>query len=274
MSISVVIMVALIGLMIWANGKYKTKGAMWGKPVAALSGIIVIIMAFSNILSGGGSQIDTDKYLDKEARYQHTAYKFLGQEIAKQMPGAKILMIKEKDHLDAEGKPNVVTKAKMDGFKEGLGSDVEIKYTKEISVPEPENPEDGGFQDLYQIFTAKMFDDILTSYDGYDAIFMMIDLPYDYKESTYWDPSTWEDLEQKQPKLLLSQASYINDILPGFSGKDPIIKVAMIGSGKKYQWREPYPSDDKVAFDSRWILLTPDNVQNVVSENPKRFGAK
>ena len=209
--------------------------------------------------------VDTQKYLEKEAKYQYTAYRFFGQEVAKQLPDAKILLIKEKDKTDNTGKFNNITTAQMNGLKDGLGNNTAIQQIHNISIPQTK----GAYTDLYQHFNSKVLDNLLSQYEDYDTIILMVDLPSDFKDSKLFKESS-----EDTPTLCLTQTSNINALLPYLQGQKPHIKVALTGSGKRYDWKAPYPDVDQIAFEQRWILVTPDNVNDVINANPKRFGIK
>ena len=111
------------------------------------------------------------------------------------------------------------------------------------------------------MLTAEKFEEILGNFDDYDVVISFIGLPYDFKSMKYWT----DEYDGKIPKFVLSNTS-IYEYKPAILANH--IVAVLHHKPKGYDYKAPIPDDPKEAFDSRFIIVTPENA----NELHKEFG--
>jgi hypothetical protein len=270
--IQIVIMIAAaIGMVI---GLQKQKaGAEWGKPVAIVCIVIALVAAlWSSFRTLGGS--NNAGVVDREITFQKLGGKKLGLYLAEKHAGAKVLILSEPKLGSQTGKVNPL----VEGLKEGLGSALTVAAEASPEVPADkakafakEMPMEGApggagagemMPPLEYWYTAKIFDTLLGKYDGqFDLLVTTIGLPQDARSSAI--------LKGKScPKIAVLNGS-IYDLKGAF--KPTMIVAAITYNPKAVYDDKPVPRDIDEAFNKRFLLVTPENLQQVGSTHPDIF---
>jgi hypothetical protein len=267
--------VAGIGMLI---GLSKQKaGAAWGKPVAMICILVALGTAVMNIVntSKGGN---TKGIVAREMQYQKIKGEKLGAYLAEKYSGSKTLIIVEPTMGGAttKKKPNVV----LEGLKKGFGD--KITVVAEISPTIPEKAlkalksqmpvmEGGGegmegeemMPPMEYWYKAALLNKLLDEYkDKYDMIITLIGLPQDARNLKVLKN------KKSRPKVAVAEGSIYE--LRG------AIKAGVIVAAVTYNPKAEYkdnavPKKIDEAFKQRFLLLTPETVDQVASQCPGIF---
>ncbi|NLF16977.1 MAG: hypothetical protein GX595_06940 [Lentisphaerae bacterium] len=266
----VIMVVAVIGMFL---GLSKQKaGAAWGKPLAVVSIIVAIVTALWS-MSGGGSS--NEQVVDREIAFQKIGGKKLGLYLAEKHSGGKVLILTEPKLGAQAGKPNPL----IEGLKEGLGTALTVVGEVSPEVPADkakafaaEMPMEGApdgampgemMPPLEYWFSAKIFDDLVGKQSGFDVLVTTIGLPQDARNSKILR-------DKDRPKIAVLNGS-IYDLKAAIR---PDMIVGAITYNPKAEYDDkPVPKDLDEAFNKRFLLVTPDNLGQVVSTNPDIFRA-
>ncbi len=255
--------------MLWANRQFKARGVPWGRPLAALCGIFSLLMAFISIVwhsFGGGDAGNTEEIITREMRYQKVAYKFLGREIAKRHPNAKILLIRH-----AEDTTSKMTAAKLDSLREGLGgqgsiASEEFVHSETDEYPEMMGPE-GGPPGMIEreLLTAEVMDRVIKENPHCNLVLSLVGLPTDK-----WKMEFWRMKPEKRPPLVLANA-YIYEKKVKQAIQAGFITIVLHTKPVGFNYEEEPPKEDQAAFDKRFILITPENVDEMSQKYDRLF---
>lgn len=213
-----------------------------------------------------------EEFRNKELAYQRIAHKRLGEEIAKRHPGAKILLIKYNELGMEEGEPNLTEAAQMEGLKKGLNGKATIAVVERVSsgmeefLEEDGKPRKSPEEIMEEMFTAEKFNKLVAVNKNCNVVVSLVGLPPDYQLLKLWkvkDP-------KKRPALVLANA-YIYELKFGFNPKYKFITAALAHKAVPFDPNQPVPKDEQKAFDSRFLMITPDNVLEIAKENPDLF---
>ncbi|RMD84270.1 MAG: hypothetical protein D6820_01295 [Lentisphaerae bacterium] len=267
--------------MLWANRQYQARGVPWGRPLAALLGIISLCSAISIIIAqlGSGSG-QTKAILEREKKFQYVAYKRLGQEVAKRFPRANILLIREKSYPQLNTGSSQTTdmnKLQEDAFREGLAGKARIEAVEQLSSgmdeymyfdpgPDGKAPTEIDYKKLQEeLFTGEKLDKLIEDYPNCNVVVSFLGLPQDMKTMKLWTKKPDE-----RPALVLAQP-YIYELKPLIKLKYcPIILYNKPLKGEGILDME-FPDNEEEAFNKRYLLITPENVDQIAKEYPKLF---
>ncbi len=245
------------------------QGFEWGKPLTIVCAVVALLLAFGSIISGGGSKVDVEKIQNREASYNRIAGEKMGLYLAGQYPGTKVLIIKNIDM----GMPNKMTEAQITGLKKGFGNQIAIAGVVHPPIPEqvkqmmeqaPEGmpPEDFGMMAMEGMFEAKQFNQIFQEHGkNVDIIVSLIGLPMDVENMTLWNMS-------KPPKLALFNAMYIPNMKQAISRN---YVTAMLAYKPNADFRDETVPKNIEDFDKRFLLITPQNIEQMATEYSMLF---
>jgi len=261
-----IMVVAGIGMLV---GLSKQKaGAAWGKPVAIVCIIVALATALMNIVktTTGG---DTGAIVEREQLFQKVGTEKLGMYIAEKHSGAKALIITEPRMGTTTDKPNIL----VEGLKAGLGDAITV--VAEVSPEVPKNATaafsaempameggEGGMEGemlppLEYWYTGKILTKLLDEYTGkYDMIITTIGLPQDAARMKLWTSAD-------KPKVVIANGSIYE--LKGAIKSGMIVGAVTYNPNAEYD-DKPVPKDLDEAFDKRFLLVTPANVDEVTSK--------
>ena len=260
----IVMLVAAAG-MIFGLSKQKS-GASWGKPVAILCAIIALGCALANIFTGGGPGMD--EIVDIELKYQEIAGQKLGQHLAKTYPGEDALVI-----LDPAKQKSDQRYALLEGLKEGLGNKVTVakevypeipqKFIEEFmgDVP-PEEQDESMLPPTEYWLTPSLFDNIVAEHGkNVDMVITCIGLPNNPGAMEFWSMNP-------RPKLVIASGGVYE--LKRAIAQGAVAAAVSYNPSMVYDQKAP-PSDLDEAFDKRYLLITPENVEAVASKHNNLF---
>lgn len=260
-----ILAVAAIGAIVgWSNAK---KGAPWGQPLTIVCAVLVIVLGFyvslanSGLTGGGASKASQNR----EIEYQKIQTRVLGKYLAEKYSGKKAILLK--DPQAPADTPYIV------GLKEGLGNAVEI--IEELSPVPPKSAmapgADGGPEQIMEPmevwFSKQSFDKLLKDKMGKaDILITTVGLPGGVGSNGKGFVGT---SVLKNKKVAFAGGS-VYEHGAGLKAGD-IIAAVTYKPNAEYD-EKPVPKDEKVAFDKRYILITPENFNEVVGTYKEIFG--
>lgn len=265
-----------IGIVAALFGMNKQKqGATWGQPLAILGAIIAIGSALWNVV-GQATGSNTNAIADREQRYMFLQGKFLGQEIKSAVPAAKkvVVLVDPMSIYDVYGEklPEPRKDFSLEGLKDALGAGVEV-VTVCQTVPK-RKPQIQKMPDGTEIEMPMMPTDMLTFKDlkpmekqikGADVFVALSMLPMDVS------------LAQclgffKGSKVALLNPGADTDTLKKIfadGGKNIADVVAAVVTKKSAIYDDKIPSNDKAAFDRRYVLVGKSGYEAALDEANK-----
>lgn len=259
--IAVVFMaISLIGMIVCAKKQHTVAIA---KPMAVILMIVVIISAVVILMKTGvlGDQ-GTQKIIANELTYAKAGYYMLGKQLAEKAPSSKALLLVEKTRPNDDRTP-----ALIQAFKDGAAGKLTIgaMATPEVTWPEGKKPkpEEIDMMPMNEMLKAKDYNDVINKYPDCNLVVSFIGLPMDIEELQIWSMPV-----DKRPKLGLINCAYHNLKAALKAG----IVVAVVGINPTAKFDEqPAPKDPKLAFDRRYIMITPDNVVQMADTYKNMF---
>ncbi len=115
----------------------------------------------------------------------------------------------------------------------------------------------------YPEFTAKFFDQLLEQYPQCQVIISFVGLPPDFKTMKFWELS-----DEKRPALVICDgflAELQKAIRRGY------IDLMLSSNFKRFDYKKPIPEDDNEAFNQRFILISPENIDELRQKYPHLF---
>lgn len=262
-------MFALFYGMWWANKQYKTKGVPWGRPLAVLFGFAtlgaaLIVMIF---MSSGPDPVLDSQFMEKAAKCQFVAYKFLGKEVAKQFPGAKVLLIRYNHG------PGSADDIKIKALKEGLGGGIEIAAEEELYGSGFEykkmNPGTGAINPS-SIYTTNTLDELVSIHEDCTVIISFIGLPQAHGKDNIplAKMKLWKMEEGERPGLVLAE--------PHSRQNPKLIEHGLISAVLRnlpvpYDPTAPLPEGEQAIFDTCYTIVTKGNIEDSKTKYPEMF---
>ena len=138
-------------------------------------------------------------------------------------------------------------------------------------VVAPSPPESGANSDsdaemlTYEYYlTAAAFDEMMSEHPECNMVLSMMGLPYDFAEMSFWEKE-----EEERQKLVLVNAN-LYDLRKAIMGN--FIQAAVAHRQDiKYDMEEEVPEDYKAAFEKRYLMVTPETVDQIAGQFPKMF---
>lgn len=251
MVLSVVVMIAaLIGMIICSKKQKTNPGA---QPIAIALLIVVIIsgiyMLYQNNIFGGSNA----GIIKAENHFYASQGYMVGKFIAKNIPGAKVLVIENEDF-----EKNEREQAFLGALKEGMGSESVTPVALEIlnKPKRPEGmPEDMPMMPVMEMMTSKDFDATLKAHSNCNVVVSVIGLPRDANNMRLW-----KEPAAKRPKLILVGSGMGGSVKIGPAIKQGMISaVVNISKDAKFD-DEGAPSAYEDAFKKRYVLIDKTNV--------------
>ncbi len=263
------VMVVAAAVMIFGLVKQK-QGMAWGKPLATLAAVIALICALSHIVTSGGPS--TKSVMKTQMRYVEVSTEKLGKYLADKYPGTKAVVI-----VSPMAKLNQANNdALMAGLKRGL--DGKVTIVAEISPEPPKMPTmPGGPQgksmppgsEMMMMgpiefwLTPEKFDAMLEPHlKGADLVITTIGLPMDVGKLKFWQ------VKPQPPKMVIASGNISNlaeAIKAGF------VAAAVTFNPKATYDNQKPPSNLDEAFAKRYLLVTPETVEQTAKEFPNLF---
>ncbi len=277
--------IAAIG-MIFGAVKMK-QGMEWGKGVTVACAILVLILAVAHTKNkmGGGKISDKEiaRIQQREKMYQQVSAEKLARKMAAAYPGSKAVIIRPMDlGFDMPDLEN-----KIEGIKTGFGQDIEIIGILSPEVPqmlinemeamkkqyleesgESEVPEDyvmsmGLGMEYGDMIDVAQFNQLAKKIpDDADLVVLLTEFPYELEKISLWS-------KKPRPKV----AGIVNSIPPKL---DAAIEAGYITAVvlPKYDGdftSKDIPDDIDERFDRRFLLVTAENIKDIVAKYPQLF---
>lgn len=253
--VGIVMFAALIGMIVCSKKQKTNPNA---QPIAIALLVVVIgcggfVMYKMDVFGSGG----VSTIMENENRFACSKATVLGQYLAKEYPGQKALII-----CDQGFKKNDRTQKIIAALAEGLGGPdkvvadtVSVKASKDMQGPDGEL-----VMPLEEVMTAKDYDAAVAKHADCPIIVSMIGLPRDW--------GRLKVLKDSKKHLALLNANIFEQKAAIHKGM--ICAAISFKPGVKFT-EDPAPSDPQKAFELRYLLITPKNIEKVQKENPKLF---
>jgi hypothetical protein len=249
--------------MVYANAQYKKKGMVWGRPVAGAFGILAVLFALMKIgydASGCKDSGVREKIKDREFVYLEAQMKTLGKHLGPAFQGSTALVI----HSPITEWSKERHKVMMDALKQGLDGRVAIA-AEESSVPQTA----AGGQEAMLLeemeLTAEHFESVMAKHPDCDLVLSLVGLPWNFKEMKFW---AVKDPEKRQKLVLVNASLY--ELKPAFRA-GYVVAAVITNPDFRYSIDAKTPSDYIQAFDERYLLVHPGNIDEIHQRFPKVF---
>ena len=247
----VVMVAALIGMIICSKKQKTNPGA---QPIAIALLIVVIIsgiyMLYKNNMFGSSNQ----GMIESENHFYASQGYMVGKFIAKNIPGAKVLLVENEDFEKSKREMAFIA-----ALKEGMGNQ-NVKAVALTILNPPKRPkgmpEDMPMMPMMEMMTSKDFDATLSANSDKNVVISVIGLPRDAAKMKLWRMPA-----AKRPKLILIGGGMGGSIklAPAIS-KGMISAVVTISPSAKFD-DEGAPSKFEDAFKKRYILIDKSNLK-------------
>jgi len=232
--------------MLYGNNKFKSKGVAWGRPLAGACGVLALICAL--VIMWQFMTKDQKRIggiIEKELRYFDYKMQYLANYLSTKYPSHKYLLItNQKTEYNAQ---------RHDVMLAALKS-LTIAKVHEVLPPEEMGPEAMGGAEMF--LTADKFDQIIEDNPECTMVISTLGLPMDYQRMKFWRKKAAE-----RPQLVLVDA-YVWDLKKAIQ-VGAIAAVVQYKPDAEYKPNEDVPDNVDEAFTKRFILLTPENVEEM-----------
>lgn len=256
MFIWIVLMAAsLIGILWCAKVQKQNRNAQT-YAICCLVGVLIAAFGILNHYGMfGGTSSEIKRIIQNEKKYSEAKAYVMARYLAEKFPNASAVILTDSYTEQSEAMRNAV-----EVFKNNLGS-INVISTETIVIPEPdpENP-----MPMEEMVTSKQFNEIFDKSKGANLIINFASFPPNPEEIMNF--SIWR--MPNGPKLVLYNGEIgllKNTIKQGF------VVAATALNGNAIDPQKKAPSDNQEAFDSRFVLITPENVDQVAEQNKNIF---
>lgn len=249
--VGVVMFAALIGMIICSKKQKTNPNA---QPIAIGLLIIVIIcgivmMQKTGVFGGSGAE----QFQKMENHYYASQGFVIGKFIGKNFSGQKVLVIASPG-FEKDLRVNEL----VDAIKKGTSANTDIVVDTIKLANKPKQPEggpDAGPMDmpLFELMTAKDFDNALANHSDCTVVISTVGLPRDAARMKLWNLP-----EAKRPKLILMGIMDATGMKAAIT-KGLISAIVTISPTAKFTEDAP-PSDMQETFDLRYVLIDKDNI--------------
>lgn len=245
--------------------------SVWFRGACAAAACLVVLICLTPLLPSRGPAMM--KLREREMAYQEIGYRKLGEFLAERHAGARALIITEPSLQGIEARPASV---QLSGLRRGFGDKIDIVAAVSPKVPDSASSafaaeygskQRGGqagemLPPLEFWYTAEIFDDIVARYTSEcDLIVTTIGLPMQSERMRYWTMPN-------KPALALASGSIYE--LKQAIKTGTIVGAITYNPKAVYDEKAP-PTDLDAAFDKRFLLVTPENVDTVARKHSDLF---
>jgi hypothetical protein len=250
---------ALVGMVACAKKQRTNPGA---QPVAIGLLVVVVICGITILFKTGTlGQGETQRLIENELKYAQSQAYVLGKYLKETYPEATVLIVADRNYEKSNRQQKLI-----DGLQEGLGGASTPVTIDTLEIPKDKKgmaPEEMDMMPLEEIMTAKEFDALVKKHPHSNLIISMIGLPRDADKMKLWKKE-----ESKRPKIALLNGDIHNlgrAIKAGF-----IVAAVSYKPGVKFT-EDPCPEDPEKAFEERYIIITPKNIEAIAKKYPRLF---
>ncbi len=282
----VIMAAAFVGMIICARKQQTTEAA---KPIAVGLMVLVLICALV-ILKGTGIFGDPSAkvFIQNEMVYNRVAGYILGKYLSEKFPQAKVLLVVDK----IPGQE--IYNQQISGLKEGFGGKLnivaedmplppveptatetdpgtgEVAQSADAPAPAPATPSEWApaseMMSLRETMKASDFDAMLQKHKDCNLVITMIGLPMNVHEMTFWT----EEETPENPKAKIAVMNGDVYRLMGAIQNNLVCAAVTYSPNAVFDERTP-PSEMQKAFDKRYLLVTPDNIEQINTTFPGLF---
>lgn len=253
-TLSIVLMVfSFLGMLYCAK---KQKVYAYAQPIA-ITLLVVILCCMVIILTKTMGSGDIARIIENEITYAKAGAFVMGQRIAEKYPKRTALVIASKDW-----EQNRRTTEIIDALKKGMGDKVTIKKIDYPKVPppkikDPSMPEEDMLYMMEDMVQAEHYNELIDENKDCNLLIFLAPLPNDMVNMNIWEMN-----KEQRPMvaLLFSDAFSLQRAI-----KAGYIICLSYKPGVKFDEEDP-PSDPKAAFDKRYIIISPENVDEIAKE--------
>jgi|GEM_PF-1426579 len=259
MDLSQVGMIVCLGIMLWARSKSTSSRAAWGRPVAAIFGLLSLGLALSSVVRFQTKDSNEREDLkNKESFYLHAAYLRTGQYLAKKYPGKNVTVFAYPEMEYNKDRQTIMLTA----LKDGLGLDATLKDVIYFELPVSEDELDMiPFEEM--MITGEEFDKKVQDNFETDVIVSFVPVPIDIANMEYFI----QDVASVGPKLCLTFSAVYE--LSNLLAADRLDSVLCYNPDFRYQLKAPIPESFDAAFAERYLIVTSENVRALAEKYPR-----
>jgi hypothetical protein len=202
----------------------------------------------------------SEDILARERIFARVSTRILGRHLADLAPGAKALVVSEKPMSPATLKP--LLDGLGDGLAEGMGKPATIAAVDSPAQDLAADATPEGIDDaMAGPFCAAQLDAIIARHPDCRLIVSLSGMPTDYSDMAIWT---------EDPALRPIVAVAMGDV--------PMLRNAILGHAihaavlpRPDAGTDTLASDPQDIFDQRFLLATPDNIEELVAEHGHLF---
>jgi len=264
--IGVVMILALIGMIACAKKQRTNPNA---QPIAIALLIVVVICGIAILVKTGtlGDNAN-EKLIQNELKFATATAIILGEELKSNYPNEKVLVV-----VDRNFDKNTRQQKLVEGLKKGLGTAEVVTDTLVLEGRKRDNPPvaaapgapplppEEDIMPLEELMKASDFDAVIEKNPDCKIVVSLIGLPRDFNMMKTWN------LENR-PKIALLNAD-VHLLMPLIRA-GYIAAVVSYCPGVKFS-EDPAPNDPKAAFDLRYLMVTPKNVDELAQKHQGLF---
>lgn len=256
-----------------AHGEPLTMGRQL--PAAALSaagllstiaGVVLVVYVALDLVCGATFEPCTT-LVPRENAYTRIGFERLGDHLGRRYPKSKAVLVTNIMYpsADPEARDNLFIAA----LKKGMAGRVDLVATKNFGLPpvtinQPSAPQ-AVMMMPEMLITAKDWDTLLIEHPDADLFISLAGLPMDVEKMHLWQMK-----DGARPKLALVNAQQLSMLYTPIA-KGLITVVLHPNPSVPFDPNRPVPDDPKVAFNDRWLLITPSNVTTIAKANKGLF---
>ena len=253
---------ACFGGVLFAYFKGTRQQKEWGTPVVAACTIIIVLLVVGkrvgHKVGGGPHRKEIARARKMNLTYTRAKMLRLGQHLAENVEAdTAVLLAPQTPTKYARKRVEVM----QDALTEGLGG--ELKLIDTVSPPPPEGDK-GELAGVFpeEVMTAEAFGKMLNEHPEADVIVVTSQIPYNLEETSWW-----KQPPGKRRPLAVASGGMPPHTMSLMKNGD-LLAVVMHNPDFRYEKDKKLPEDPEVAFQERYVLITPKNV----AELADRYG--
>lgn len=256
----VALMIAGLAGIIVCQKKQKTNPN--AQSIAFVFLVVILAGAGGMLYETGifGGDREMDRIIGNEIAFAKARSKVLSDYIGQTWKGESAVIITEPNI-----EQNKISKAALDAMQADLkNAGVNVTAVEALNIKEGTAEEPVPME---VALNAKVYNDIFAKYKNANIFIIMSQLPFEAKELK--NLACWK-FDAKKARIVLVNGEIYNlkgAIAQGIIGA----AIAMKTGPNAYDPEKAAPKDTKEAFDTRFILVTPKNVNDIAAKNGDLF---